>query len=35
MNIEETTRINGVTKIENPEAVLKLVTREADFLTEP
>jgi hypothetical protein len=31
--VEEKTRIDGVTKIENPEAVLKLITREANFET--
>ena len=33
MEVEEKTRIDGVTKIENPEAVLKLITREANFET--
>lgn len=35
VEIEKATRIDGVTRIENPEAVLKLVTREANFRTVP
>ena len=31
MEVEEKTRIDGVTKIEEPEAVLKLITRESNF----